>query len=241
MNDVTVGLEAVLDSYYKTLGCRKCNLYRNRKNNDVLAGFGSSTADILILTDAPSMTDYDNRELLSDDNGRLFLNMLEMVWYEDDYEMDKIRDLYGEDYFYNLRDYLSKHIFFAPVAACPIQDKTKVADEEAKACRERIYDLIYAVDPLIIIGLGDVPRKHIFGVKQPTNKCRGAVYDIKVPSRFSDRIIRYPALSTHHPRVLGMVGDQNLVDQEKGLTYESLQDITKALTIVKTHKEMQND
>lgn len=241
MNKVNVGLEAVLNSYYDCVGCKNCDLYRNRPNNDVLAGFGSSSADIMVITDAPSLEDYENKELLGDENGRLFMNMLEMVWFEDDREMEKVRDAYGEEYFYLLRDYLSKHIFFTTVVACPIEDKVKVTDAQAKACKQRVFDLIYAVDPLIIIGLGDIPKKWIFEMGGAVKNKRGIVKDIKVPSPFSSREVRYSAITTYHPRILGMVGDQNLVQQKRGLTYESMQDLTKALEIVKTHRELQND
>lgn len=241
MTKVNVGLEAVLNTYYDCVGCKNCELHRLRPSNDVLAGFGSSSADIMIITDAPSLTDYENKELLGDENGRLLMNMLEMVWFDDDKEMDKIRDLYGEDYFYELREYLSKHIFFTTVVACPIEDKVKVSDAQAKACRQRIFDLIYAVDPLIIIGLGDIPKKWIFGMGGQVKNKRGIVKDFKVQSPFSTREVRYSAITTYHPRLLSMVGDQNLVEQKRGLTYESMQDITKALEIVKTHREIQDD
>ena len=104
-----------------------------------------------------------------------------------------------------------------------------------------MFDLIYAVDPLIIIGLGDIPKKWIFDMGGAVKNKRGIVKDIKVPSPFSNREVRYAAITTYHPRILAMVGDQNLVKQKRGLTYESMQDLTKALEIVKTHRELQND
>lgn len=242
MREVNVGLESVLNTYYSYIGCKQCNLCAQRPSQDVLAGVGSVTADIVIIGEAPSEFDMNSRELFADNEGRMLLNMLEMVWYEDDMEMNSIRDIPDkEEYFDELRKYLLSKIFFTCVTACPTKDGMKVNKTQADACKQRVFDLIYAIDPLIVVGLGDVPGKYIFNIGNKVAYNRGILQDFKIKSKFSNREIRYPGMIIYSPKVLGRVGDQNLVDKEQGLTYETMQDLKKVLEIVRTHKELHND
>lgn len=239
MDKITVGLESILNTYHDYVGCIKCSLCSNRITKDISSGFGSATADIMIITDAPSSEDMVNNELLSDADGRFLMNLLEMVWYEDDQKMDTLRDLHGDYYFESVRDYLSKHIFFTSMVACPTPENVKVTKLQAETCRNRVHELIYAIDPLIVISLGDVPGKYLFGTSGKVATLRGMVKDFTVPSQFSSRELRYAGMVIYHPKVLGRIGDQNLVEKKQGLTYETMLDLQKALHIVKKHKELQ--
>lgn len=241
MKDVYVGQEAILNTYFSYIGCNKCGLSENRYTKDVFAGAGSASADIMFLFDAPSEEDRGNLQLMSGEAGRLFMNMLEMAWFEDDEEIEEIRNLNGESYFEELREAMLSRIFLAPVVACPTYEGRAVAKDQAEACRERVWDLIYAVDPMIIVCLGDLPFKYVFGVTKSPNSYRGFVRDLKLKSKFSNRELRYPVILTHHPRKLCLVGDQNLVEFETGVTYEALEDLKKVINIVKTYKEVQNE
>lgn len=241
MNKVTTGLEGVMNIYYDYIGCNRCSLSENRPNKDTLGSFGSSSADIMIITDAPSQEDFRNGGLLSDTNGRLLMNILEQVWYEEDLEMDKIRDYNDERYFEEVREYLSKKIFFAALVACPIIDGVAVTKNQADSCIKRVHSLIYAVDPLIVIVLGSTAAKYVINASGKVANNRGMVLDFSIPSSFSNRRIRYPAIITYHPEILGKVGDQYLVEKKQGLTYDCMEDIKKALNIVKVHKELQDE
>ena len=238
MREVNVGLEAVMNTYFEYVGCTKCSLCSNRVSKDVLPGFGSTSADIVIIVDKPTEEDDISSELLSDATGKFLMNLLEMCWYDDDTEMDKLRDLYGEAYFEAVRDYLSEHIFFTSLVACPTEENVQVTKNQAETCAQRVYKLIYQVDPLLVICMGSVAGKYILGKGDaPAN--RGMVKEIEIPSLYSDRGIKYAGMITHHPKHLMNAGDQNLIDQKRGLTYNTIQDIKKALRIVETHKKLQ--
>jgi uracil-DNA glycosylase len=240
MREVNVGLEAVMNTYFEYVGCKKCSLCSNRATKDVLSGFGSTSADIMIILDKPSDIDDINGELLSDATGKFLLNLIEMVWYDDDTEMDKIRDLSGESYFDAVRDYLASKIFFTTLVACPTLENVQVTKLQAETCIERVNKLIYHVDPLLVICMGSVAGKYVLGYGDaPSN--RGMIREFSIPSLFSERRIKYSGMLTHHPKHLMTAGDQNLIEQEKGITYLTMQDITKALEVVQKHKEIQND
>ena len=237
MREVNVGLEAVMNTYFEYVGCNRCTLCTNRVSKDVLAGFGSSSADLFIVLEKPSVDDDVNGELFSDATGNFLLNILEMVWYEDDYEMDRLRDLPNHSYFDAVRDYLSKHIFFTAVVACPTIEDIKVTKRQAETCVERVNKLIYQIDPLLVLCMGSDAGKYVIGTGDaPSN--RGMVKDFTVPSLYSGRELRYAGMITHNPKHLMNAGDQNLIKQKRGITYDTMQDLKKALNILKTHKEL---
>lgn len=241
MREVNIGLEAVLNTYYSYVGCSKCSLCGNRPTKDIHAGVGSASADIVLITDSPSYEDYKRGGLLTDDTGRFLLNMLEMVWYREDEKMDSIRDLWGQDYFDSLRDYLETKIFFTSIVACPTEDFVKVTEKQAKTCVDRVKKLIYQVDPLLVICMGDTAGKFILGTSGKVNKNRGIVRDFTIPSLYSERSLRYSGILTYHPQIAINAGDQNLIDRKRGITYETMEDLTKALQLIKIHKEIQNE
>ena len=238
MNKVNTGLEAVLNIYYDYVGCSKCTLCENRPTKDILGSFGSASSDIMIITDAPTAEDFNNKGLLTDDNGRLLMNMLEIIWDEEDLHMDKIRDYSGDYYWNAVREYLADKLFFAAVVACPPLEGVSVTKLQAETCRTRLYELIYAIDPIIVVALGSVAGSYILKTSGKVAKNRGMVFDFSIPSMYSDREIRYPGLITYHPDVLNKVGDQYLVEKKQGLTYDCMQDFRKVFNIVKKHKEL---
>lgn len=238
MREVNVGLEAVMNTYFEYVGCTKCSLCSNRVSKDVLPGFGSTSAKLLIVVNKPSDIDDVNGALLTDPVGKFLMNLIEMVWYEDDVEMDKLRDLWGDSYFEAVRDYLANHIFFTSVVACPTIDGVSITKNQAETCRERVNKLIYQIDPLLVVCMGSEAGKYILGYGDaPAN--RGMIKEFSIPSLYSNRVLRYAGMITHHPQHLMNAGDQNLIEQEKGMTYNTMQDISKALKLIKTHSELQ--
>lgn len=238
MNEVNAGLEAVLNCYHEYIGCNKCALAENRPTKDIMGSFGSASADIMVITDAPSEEDFENGGLLTDEYGMFLMNLLEIIWDENDEKMDEIRNLEGEDYFNAVRERVSEHIFFCAMVACPKREGMKIGSTHVKKCIDRVHKLIYAIDPLIIIALGSVPGNTLTAASGQVANTRGAVYNCIVPSQFSSREVRYPCLITHHPRVVHMTGDTVLVEKGQGLTYECMQDFKTIFNIVKTHKEL---
>lgn len=238
MTEVNVGLEAVMNTYFEYVGCTQCSLCHNRKTKDVLAGFGSASADLMFILDVPSLEDDANQQFLSDAAGKFLMNLIEMVWYEDDVEMDKVRDLYGESYFEAARDYISQHIFFTSVVACPPEDKVKATKKQNETCMQRVNKLIYQIDPLLVVCFGSEAAKYVFGKGDAPNT-HGIIQQFEVPSLYSNRTVKYAGMVTFHPKHVLNAGDQNLIDQEKGMTYNTMQDVRKALQLVKTHKELQ--
>ena len=238
MREVNVGLEAVMNTYFEYVGCTKCSLCSNRSTKDVLPGFGSATADLMIIVDKPTEADDLNSMLLSDATGHFLMNLLEMVWYDDDKNMDRIRDYWGPKYFEGVRDYLSQKIFFTSLVACPTLENIEVTKKQAETCVDRVNKLIYQVDPLLVVCLGSVAGKYILGYGDaPTN--RGMIKEFTIESPYSGRRVRYAGMITHHPKHLMNAGDQNLVSQRRGLTYNTMENIRKALNILKIHKELQ--
>ena len=238
MNRVNVGTEAALTLYHEYIGCEACSLCNNRRGNDIIPGFGSVTADIMIITDTPSEKDGLEMDLLTDEDGDLLLELLDQAWGEGDPVLNGIRKMPDWAYLRELREYFADRIFFTALTACP--SLVKVTKKQAEACRDRVQRLIYAVDPLVVISLGEAPGKHIMGTSGKVSKSRNIVWDFSVPSPFSSKEVRYAGLVTYHPRTLGACGDAEMAANGTGMHHEAIQDFEKVIKIVRAHKEILN-
>jgi uracil-DNA glycosylase family 4 len=236
--DVTVGLEGVFNIDNDYINCTRCELCAGRQRSSVMSGWGSSSADIVIIGDFPEEEDERHNTYLEGEEGRFLCNLLEMCWPENDAEMDSIRDALDEEYFYRLNAYLNTKIFWTTMVACSPEQDVKPTKNQVEACLSRIERLIYAIDPILVIGLGDLPTKYLFGVGGKVSKNRGMVFDFTITSPYSGRGCRYAGITTYHPKVLLRAGDQCLIDKKTGLTYEAMCDIKRALKIVETFKTL---
>ena len=237
--DVNTGAEALLtlDADYNM--CSKCNLCLNRRRNSPLTGSGSVSADIMVVVESPTGIDEQEDSFLHDDGGRLLLNMLEMVWPFDCKELDDIRSINNKDlYFEAVREYMLDRIFVTPVVACVPPDSRKPVKAEIDECVQRIHRQVYAVDPLIIIGLGSTAMKYVFNTGGKMVGMRGRTLDVGFMSPFSNREIRYACIPTYDPQTLLRIGDQWLVEDKKGYTYECMEDLKRALNILKLRQEL---
>ena len=176
-------------------GCTRCGLSKLRGSNPVVFGAGPYNADYLIITEAPSEKDVEQNLTLSGDEGMLFEDI--MV----DAGIDPAR-----------RVFRTSLVACRPYVVLPatedtperIQDRTP-DKTEVEACSARITEIIYLVDPRLIIALGDgpwktlIPTKHREGKTTITNAA-GSIFSTYIPGRL--RAVRYPVLALLPPKQL---------------------------------------
>jgi len=76
---------------------------------------------------------------------------------------------------------------------------------ELEACRERLVQTIYRLDPLIVLACGKGAAKSLLGKTLNVQDNRGQVFDLEIPGVTGG--IRYPMLLTYHPSYVNRVGD----------------------------------
>lgn len=220
-------LRLLLDEYEN---CNACELLCQSRVQTVF-GSGSSTADILVVGEAPG-EDEDMEDMpFCGKSGRLLMQMLEKVWPTE--EVVKIRQIEDNDeYFRRVRDMVEDRIFFTNVVLCRPEDNRTPSNAEIKNCRDRLHRTIYAVDPKLIIAAGKTAASSLLGKKLSIVARRGEIFDIEISSPVTGDPVRYPMMALLHPSYLLRKGDRSLVKKKEGDTFKTMGDLRYALSLL---------
>ena len=162
------------------LDCKRCELYKDRAN--VVLGIGNPRADLFFLGPYPGPDE--------DKVGLPFIGAA------------------GEALGLELRhpkvDLTRDEIFIDNVVACwPTREEGgkivtgKPSLQAIKACKNRVWEAIYRVDPILIVALGDVALKALTGDATNIGSARGEIYMAKMPGFYKH--VTYPVLATFNP------------------------------------------
>lgn len=228
------GKSALRELFYEYEDCTKCDLLCGSRTQ-VVFGSGSSTADILVVGEAPGADEDLDGIPFTGKSGRLLLQLLEKVWtaWEDEEELIKIREVEDDkEYFRQVRDLVENRMFFTNVVMCRPEENRTPSTTEIKNCRDRLHKTIYAVDPQLIIAAGKTAASTILGKKVSVTNRRGDIFDVRIPSPVTGAEIRYPMMALLHPSFLLRKGDRALVAKNKGETFKTMGDLRYALTLL---------
>ncbi len=170
------------------INCTRCGLCNTRKN--MVFGEGNMDAKVVILGEAPGAEE--------DREGRPFVG-----------ESGQILDVFLSE-----TKLPREEVFILNSVGCRptvknIDDKTgdsyianrAPSKEEKAACKERVLQTIYTIDPYIIVALGQVALGTLLGRTYQLAKMRGKVYTMHMKGRMVDEI-RYPVFAMYHPAFL---------------------------------------
>lgn len=199
--------------------CKKCNLHHNRTN--VVLGVGNPKAELLFIGPYPG-PDEDKVSLpFVGKAGRVL----------DDVFAEPMVQLYRDE------------VFIDNLVACwPTKEEQgkivtgKPGKEHKKACVWRIWEVIYRIDPILIVALGDIPLKMLAGTTANITASRGDTYMTKIPGFYKH--ITYPVFATFNPAYVSRYYDPDSSSQRnrqkrKGTPYWLFrQDIVEAKELV---------
>lgn len=132
--------------------CRRCGLYACR--NKIVVGDGSATARLLFVGEAPS-TDDDTQGLpFTGKPGELF---------------DKILSAMG---------YRRNQVFLTSVVKCRPPKGRPPTPEEIQSCLPFLKAQIEAVNPSVIVALGNVATSVLVSSTEPMSQLRGRFYPL---------------------------------------------------------------
>lgn len=172
--------------------CDLCSLVQLRNGAQPVFGTGKASADILIVTDAPSASDVWEGSSLTGEIGEAFRTVCAAA---------------GIDF---------KTLFRTSLVACrpfvtiPATEDDRERDQDRRpakaeidACTPRLLELIYHIDPRLIITAGFGSFKALVKTKDrgrdstTIGKAQGKLCDAYIPGRVYP--IRYPVLALLPP------------------------------------------
>lgn len=174
--------------------CDRCGLSEWRGGQRVSFGRGNLNADYMFILDGPTHADIlDDVGPLDPetDMGALFLELIK----KSGIALDNC--------------FFTTLVGCAPLTFVPATEETPEdlkargpKTEESKACRPRIEELIYIVDPAVVILCGENAYKDLLstssrGTKNTITKGYGHAFELQVPGKVIE--VRYLAYPIHSP------------------------------------------
>jgi uracil-DNA glycosylase family 4 len=105
--------------------------------------------------------------------------------------------------------------------------------DEWKACRPRLEQMIYTVDPVLILALGNGALSALVGKVCKVTAHRGRVFEINIRGRHSD--VTYPVLPTFSPAYLLQCADWAKPDGNYAKTRKDLMTALQATEFLSLH------
>lgn len=174
--------------------CERCDLHKTRTN--VVFGDGNPKADILIVGEGPGENEDESGTPFVGEAGTILNQFLQ------DAVLDRDHD-----------------IFITNVVACrptaeSVDDRTgqmRIENRpptkvERLACRTRLVETIYQIDPLLIVTIGKVPFQALCGRASKMASVRGRMQTCHLEGRHT--MIRYGVMPMYHTAFLYRTQDR---------------------------------
>jgi uracil-DNA glycosylase family 4 len=193
--------------YEEYKDCERCKISKTRRN--IVFGSGNREANILLITDTPTLKE----ESLGHHNTtdiRWTIKAFQHAIGQQNMPIGAAAELFFDNVFMT-----------NAVMCCPTFPSGEHAGEptepgwtEVKKCRDRLLEVIYQVDPNIIISAGKYATQALVGRASKLPRRNGKVselFTVEVPGEAGS--VYYSALPSADPRVAERRGDY---DDENG-------------------------
>lgn len=166
----------ITEYYWKT--CTRCPLHKTRAQ--IVLGHGNLRAQAVFVGEGPGPTENGSGFPLQGDSGDKFNEALRhLKWDRDSIFIDNAVACWPVD-----------------VSAGTVEMRTPNQIELA-ACKIRLFEDIYRVDPIIIVALGKTAFSVLTGSTEAISTARGEIYTTRIPGYY--KMISYPVFPTFHP------------------------------------------
>jgi len=168
------------------IGCKKCDLYKTRKNPVV--GDGSLNASVMFIGEAPGYHEDAQGIPFVGRAGKVFDELLQSI------ELER------------------EEVYVCNILKCRPPDNRNPFDPEIKACTPYLDKQITAIKPKVIGTLGNFATSYVlekFGLQaEKIGKIHGKTFHIK-NLLFESRIIPlyHPAAATYNPNMKSVLMD----------------------------------
>lgn len=187
--------------YEEYQNCDRCKLSQTRKN--VVFGSGNRDADILLVTDTPTLKE----ESLQHHNTTDIRWVIKAFQHAVDKQSMPVGAA-AEMFFNNV--FMTNAVMCCPTfpAGDRAGELTEPGWTQVKKCRDRLLEVIYEVDPHIIISAGKFATQALIGRSSKLPRRNGKVselFQVEVPGEAGS--VFYSAIPTSDPRVAERRGD----------------------------------
>jgi uracil-DNA glycosylase len=233
-------MEQLQQLYAQWYGCTRCVLSTFRVYNsgepfqDVCFGDGNPDSKILLVGEAPGAEEELTGIPFVGPSGKLLNTILAATSADPD-----IQQLFGwfnntrhtreveEQFHETMQAWRKKEFFTTNVVACRPPENRTPSHPEVKACWERLFNIIYIVDPWLIITFGRPAIETLVRKQVEVTKKRGSLFDVEIPGRVVT--YRIPVMCCLHPSYLLRVADYK---NKSGNYVKTVRDVMAALKYV---------
>ncbi|MEM0174227.1 MAG: type-4 uracil-DNA glycosylase [Sulfolobaceae archaeon] len=156
----------------EVISCKKCNLWRTRKN--AVPGYGDPNATIMFIGEAPGATEDEEGKPFVGNAGKLLTKMIQEV-------LGLTRD----------------QVYITNLVKCRPPGNRDPTDEEIIACKDYLEREISLVRPKLIVTLGNHSTSYIFKKANlpysSITRVRGKSYSVEILG------IKITVFPTYHP------------------------------------------
>lgn len=217
--------------------CRECRLCEER--NQIVFGYGNPNAQVLIVGEAPGENEDKAGIPFVGQAGMLLDQYLgvnsarpEVVEAYENVAMGRMSDSRRNEWRIRLRDLLAQEFYLTNIVMCRPPENRDPNPTEIAACRSRLLDQIYTIDPVFIIAAGKIAASALVGKNISITQQRGEIFDVEFPGRIFP--VRYPVMPVLHPAYLLRKNDFR---QAGGDTSKTKDDFLRVMHLIDEYNE----
>lgn len=229
-NDGRGKLFSLYDQWY---GCMRCELGNTRPGQDLVFAEGNPQAKVMIVGEAPGQEEENTGIPFVGASGQLLNQMLALVsddphiqevsaWYDKTRHTKDVMAKFHEE----VRAWREKEFFITNVVCCRPPENRQPSHVEVKACFPRLRQMIYEVDPLIIIAVGKTALESLVKKVVEITQKRGQLYEVEIDGRLGK--VKYPVMPILHPSFLLRKADWK---DKTGDYAKTVKDLHKAMRL----------
>lgn len=223
--------------YEEYRDCQKCpSLCESR--TQVVFGVGNPSADILVIAEAPGAEEDKIGIPLIGQSGKILdwylCQYFGLTSFCADFSLKGgFKKAFSWPSHEAAKKELCKFVFYSNSILCRPKDNRDPSHDELLNCRDRLYKLIYTIDPKVILSVGKIALESLTGKRGVSIlKSRGTLTEITIPGIYTD--IKYPVLSILHPAYLMRSG---FSENEDSPWVQTHKDIEKLAALLKAYNE----
>lgn len=237
--------ERLMQLYDKWYGCLKCPLGELRaceNKQDIVFGQGSPDAHILIVGEAPGEEEENTGIPFVGKAGQLLNQILALT--SSDPEVRKAQEDYSKISHSNynskkirahhdfLTEWRDKEFFVTNAVACRPPENATPTSDQIKQCWARLWNIIYIVDPWLIVACGNSAlAATLRKVQVKITAARGKIYDVEFPGHVGP--VTYPVVPVFHPSYLLRKADWKVPNGDYEKTVKDWRMILKAVDFLR--------
>lgn len=201
-------LEQLGALYEDWKSCTKCSLSDTRAHDTIVFGDGNPDAKVLIIGEAPGEDEASSGLPFIGQSGKLLNQLLAIT--SDNTNIQELAEWYSKaphtktnekDFHAAVNEWRASEFFITNVVGCRPPDNRTLTPKEIEVCWERVWNIIYTVDPWLIITVGKTALQAVLKRKSvDITRVRGSVFDAEYDGRIGK--MKYTIIPVLHPSYL---------------------------------------